>query len=312
MTSFSSGLQRGLFSEIRRIKGDITSINLLSYATLAGVNVCLLRREEQSEEQPMRKREFLEKLCKMSTGQLGHVREYFDRVRDALLRNGYHVKLCRIRLEDRGLVGTGSVFGKVLFEVGLSFDSILNVPYIPASSLKGAFRHVLEQLGRSEEAKLIFGSTEEMGVVGVTDAYPTSLGSSNKLLSPDVLTPHYYIGGEAVKTELDVKPTPVVFTTIAPGVEFEFYIYYNKNLRHLLGGHVLTTSKDLRDDVNIHIHDGDLAQALEGITNRAHIDLRKLLPLVDLAVIYALTRGVGAKTSIGYTKFKLLEYKTIR
>ena len=297
----------GLLPEVLKIQGSMENVNLLSYTVLAGTHVCSLGRQER----PRRERELLERLCKMSSGSLQHVRERLDQVKEALLRSGYRVKLCRVQTESRAVVGTASAFGKVLFEVGLSFDPILNVPYIPASTLKGAFRHALEELAGPGEAVRVFGgeakrgqqTIREAGLVGVTDAYPVS--PDRRLLDPDVLTPHYSRGGEAVEMEIDVEPVPVVFAAIAPGVEFEFYIYYNKALWRLLGGRSLTSSGQLSRGADIH--EGDLASALGAVSGSA----AELLPLVDYAVIYALTRGIGAKTSVGYTRFKLLEYKAV-
>ncbi len=289
-----------LFPKVQKIKGSIEDLNLFTYVVLAGSYVNSLG----SGSRPKKKREFLENLCRMSivsvgSATLSRVRESLDNIRDALLRNGYHVKKCRIVSEWRGLVGVGSTFGKTLFEVGLSFDPVLNVPYIPSSSLKGAFRHVLEQQGKKNEATQIFGSEKSMGLVGVTDAYPVPTASEHgfRLFDPDVLTPHY--SGEYVRTELDVKPVPVVFVAIAPGVEFEFYIYYDRNLQVL-------QREQSRKVSGVHVYEGDLAQALKG--TQVSVDQ---LPLVDYAVIYALTRGIGAKTSIGYSRFKLLEYITV-
>jgi CRISPR/Cas system CMR subunit Cmr6 (Cas7 group RAMP superfamily) len=38
----------------------------------------------------------------------------------------------------------------------------------------------------------------------------------------------------------------------------------------------------------------------------------ELLGIVDKALLYALIKGIGAKTALGYSKFKVVEYMSIQ
>lgn len=296
--------RRVFLQEVEQIMGDSSNLNLFSYVTLAGARVAMLGEKER----PEKKRVFLEKVCRMSSGGLHHVEAYTKEIQEALLANGFQVKVCRIVSAARGLVGTGEAFGKALFEVGLAFDPLLNVPLIPASSLKGAFRHALRRRFGESAAERVFGGVQGgMGLLGVTDAYPVR--ARGRLLEPDILAPHYP-ETKQLETELDVEPNPVPFPTIAPGVEFVFYIYFNKGLPAALDERRrLRVTRELAGKgAGFEIFEGDLAEALKNVSGKVHPDL---IPIVDCAVIYALTQGVGAKTSIGYTRFKLLEYRSV-
>ncbi|MEM3995319.1 MAG: type III-B CRISPR module RAMP protein Cmr6 [Thermofilum sp.] len=296
--------RRVFLQEVEQIMGDSSNLNLFSYVTLAGARVAMLGEKER----PEKKRVFLEKVCRMSSGGLHHVEAYTKEIQEALLANGFQVKVCRIVSAARGLVGTGEAFGKALFEVGLAFDPLLNVPLIPASSLKGAFRHALRRRFGESAAERVFGGVQGgMGLLGVTDAYPVR--ARGRLLEPDILAPHYP-ETKQLETEQDVEPNPVPFPTIAPGVEFVFYIYFNKGLPAALDERRrLRVTRELAGKgAGFEIFEGDLAEALQNVGGKLPPDL---IPLVDCAVIYALTQGVGAKTSVGYTRFKLLEYRSV-
>ncbi|MDW8004938.1 MAG: type III-B CRISPR module RAMP protein Cmr6 [Thermofilaceae archaeon] len=296
-TQFRFEILEDYFNKIKKIEVTLNDVNVFSYVTLAG----LLRSIKGADKGADFERMQLEKLCRMSKGDLSGVRRHLDVVREALLGNGYSVKRCRMVTAGRGIVGTGDAFGKILFEVGLSFDPILNVPYIPSSSLKGAFRSAIATKVKGDAEKA-FGESGKVGLIGVTEAYPVN--AQGRLLDPDVLTPHYP-ETEGIETELDVQPNPVVYAAIAPGVEFEFYIYYGKGILKTLNRQELKVSDKLTRDA--HIFEGNLEEALK----ETKIDAEQL-PVVDYAVIYALTRGLGAKTSAGYTRFKLIEYATVR
>jgi len=309
--------------------------NLWSYITLKGAYILSLklRGEGRHAEE---KRKLLEDITIATKNlDLDHIKEYLQSVRKALLANGYRVKVCKVGASSRVLVGASEALGKIPFEVGLFFDPILNVPFIPGSSLRGAFRHALKALlergGRNEKeaekiAETIFGSTEWSGLVGVTDAYPIKPGINDYLFEPDVLTPHY----PEAKTELDVSPNPVPFLTIARGVEFEFYIYFNKEIYReeskrlgqeakrryaelgVVSTHELKNARNTSLDnvVRYAVFSGDLAEAVRKLKSMG-IDVANVIPWIDRAVLYAFARGIGAKTSTGYSRFEVIEYRSI-
>jgi CRISPR-associated protein Cmr6 len=164
-------------------------------------------------------------------------------------------------------------------EIAISWDPVLNLPYIPSSSLKGAVRAWLEvnNVRRIDGVDIddIFGRAGEkevhISLAIFTDAYPVSC--VNKLIEPDVISPHYK--GEDI-AEVDVNPVPLVFPTIAPGTTMRFLLA----LRYRVEGRQLL---DPQKAISIAQH---VVKALEG--------------------------GVGAKTSVGYGRVKpvIAESKT--
>ncbi len=315
--------------------------NLWTYVALKGTRSLLLKLEDEKRYVEERRR-LLEDVASAKYN-LNHVKEYLETVKDALSANGYGVKVCRIRALSRVLIGVSESFGKIPFEVGFFFDPVMNVPFIPGSSLKGVFRHALKDLLEREYLKeglqpeeaekeaneiteIIFGLEKWSGLVGVTDAYPVELGVGERLFEPDVITPHY----QKAKTELDVRPNPVTFLTIAPGTAFEFYIYFNKELyvrehemlkskgervmrKYPRAGAVnkLDTREVSTSVIDYAIFYGDLGRAVEELKDRG-INLVNAILWVDRAVLYALTKGIGAKTNIGYSRFEVLEYKAVK
>ncbi|MEJ2772189.1 type III-B CRISPR module RAMP protein Cmr6 [Stygiolobus sp. CP859M] len=189
------------------------------------------------------------------------VKKYFDNLKEILKSLKYTIVDVEITTKTRALIGVSTSLGKLIFDSGISFDPYMNLPYIPASEIKGIVRsHIEEKLGE-QEAKEIFGDEEREGNVNFTDAYPTR--SENFLFVPDVITPHY----NKKKSEADAQPTPVIHLTIAPKVTFRFLIYYK------------------REDVGKPICD--------------------TLPLVIM-------KGLGARSSVGYSLFELTKVEVVR
>ena len=189
------------------------------------------------------------------------VRNYFDNLKEILKLLKYTIVDVEITTRTRALIGVSTSLGRLIFDSGISFDPYMNLPYIPASEIKGIVRSYIEDKLGEQDAEEIFGNEEMEGNVNFTDAYPTR--SENFLFVPDVITPHY----NKKKSEADAEPTPVIHLTIAPKVSFRFLIYYK------------------REDVGKPICDS--------------------LPLVIM-------RGLGARSSVGYSLFELSKIEVIR
>lgn len=136
-----------------------------------------------------------------------------------------------IKLTSRLTVYTRNPF--LPLEISLAWDSVLNLPYIPSSSIKGAVRSWIESIGIVNidgiDIKEIFGpSTKEelkyMGLAVFTDAYPISC--VDHLIEPDVITSHYSYTRLAI-SEVESSPTPLVFPTIAPQTVLRVVIAFN-------------------------------------------------------------------------------------
>ncbi|MEM3451913.1 MAG: type III-B CRISPR module RAMP protein Cmr6 [Nitrososphaerales archaeon] len=270
-----------------------------SYVALAGF-YAIRKAKGEKNETAEEERKILEYIIKRVELPSKEINQILENTRQALLSCGYEVRSVKIKAISPALVGGSETFGEIPFEVGLYFDPILNVPYIPGSTIKGAVRAgvfdlLLKQKASKEdverECKRLFGDNESAGLISFTDAYPIEKGENGYLLYPDVMSPHYK---SDTATELDVSPTPIIYLTIAPGTKFLFYLFYRRERGSGENKRQLT----IRDS-----QDSDLAEAPVQDLNR--------LGILDRALLYSFYRGVGAKTSIGYSKFEILSYEPV-
>lgn len=315
-----------LFGKLESLHGALDpDVNLWSYVALVGSGACLAKLK--GDGSPELKRQLIEEVCGKFRGGsirrlLGQARKHVEVVGKALALSGYRVKVCTVRALARVVIGTGGPFGVVPFEVGVSFDPVLNVPYLPGTALKGAFRHALVELveryqGMSASqaervAESYFGSGRSAGLVGVTDAYPVEPGIDGLLFEPDVVTPHY----PGARDELEVEPSPVPFLAIARGVKFRFFVYYNKDVRVWEGDRIGAVRRldwsSVGELTGYAVLEDDLGEALGRVRRGASGKAAQALPWLDGAVLYAFAKGVGAKTGVGYSRFEVVEYRPFR
>jgi CRISPR-associated protein Cmr6 len=125
----------------------------------------------------------------------------------------------------RLIVGLGN---KGVIEAGLRLHHTYGVPLIPGSALKGLASHychavygeVDPRFHRGQEYhKLLFGTTEDGGVIRFEDAWmsPDSLDASGQGLRADVMTPHHQkwqTDASAAPTDFD-SPVPVPYLSVA-------------------------------------------------------------------------------------------------
>ncbi|RLE79367.1 MAG: hypothetical protein DRJ51_07915 [Thermoprotei archaeon] len=129
------------------------------------------------------------------------------------------------RTTERLVIGTSSFFGRNAFEVGLSFHPVLDLPYIPSSSIKGALRSYVNlnelrcgELGERE----IFGYPGEMrGLLLISDAFPVNF--ERLLIVPEVTTPTYREVEGRIE-EHRAEPVPVIYPVVDKGVDFRFIV----------------------------------------------------------------------------------------
>ena len=184
-------------------------------------------------------------------------------------------------------------------ETGMILDRNTGLPYIPASSIKGvcllSYAINLAKAGKVDaegnvDDKLLedlFGTQDEnaeikkRGQLVFLDAFTTEIPT----LTVDIMNPHfvsYYAGDnptdkrkdELKKQPLETElPVPIKFLTVQKGTKFIFRCYYLP----LTG----SENKDVSSDVETLFH-----TAFE-------------------------TVGFGGKTSIGYGRFKELNFLTV-
>lgn len=187
-----------------------------------------------------------------------------DEVRNALTSLGYRVIDVVGRVNYKAISGLSSGLFHLIFEVGLNYDEILDLPYIPGSTIKGVLRNRLYEL-TGGDCKEVFGGKEFEGSLFVSDAYPVE---GERLLVGDIINPHYT---NNVKTEYDVKPTPILHLAVRENVKFRFLIGVEKGARLCDEGRKL------------------------GVSNAVE--------LVSLLLLYSMKTGLGARSTKGYNFF---------
>jgi len=156
------------------------------------------------------------------------VDSHMDRVVKALEALGYAaIYDRRLGLMTRLAIHLRSPYTSPL-ELGISWDPYWNLPYIPATSLKGAIRSTAE-LTRTNCLKDL-GTLEEASSVVVLDAYPILCPRDRSMITVDIINPHYReVEGEV--SEIESSPTPLAMLTVANGTAFRIAILATKRKR---------------------------------------------------------------------------------
>ena len=178
-------------------------------------------------------------------------------------RNHRYIKITG-QVKRRMLVGAGNPSP---WEVGFTFSRNYGVPIIPASSIKGCFRHFLEDKGEDSKARKLFGTGGEESASEGNIIFLDAIPINSLRLGIDLINCHfqpYYSDTKCEKPPNDwYNPVPVYYLVIEEGI-FRFDIFVIDN------------------EVNIEEITEDFKTMLEEY-------------------------GIGAKTSYGYGRFKKIE-----
>jgi CRISPR-associated protein Cmr6 len=301
-------MQLILYLEKKEFREEDT-INLLSATFIHSSSYLLLIKKENKEEYERAKKEILEFLVKNNSNYFrskkDEINQYLCDLKDYLrsyLGSLGMVREIEMRLSNRGIFGVNSTFGQIPFEVGLYMHPYFNIPYIPASSIKGAVSNAYYNLLISKgsnnneamkECKKIFGNEYFAGLISFTDALPIKEGENGYILYPDIINPHY----KNVKNEIEVSPVPLIHLTVAPGTIFKFFVYIRKERK---------TKKELREIK--FIKKGEISKGPNDVAEKPEPRMESL-GYIDLAILYSLALGIGAKTSLGYSSFEVIKYE---
>lgn len=113
-------------------------------------------------------------------------------------------------------------------EVSMKKHHIFDVPYIPASSIKGIFRHFCEEDVKIDGSKISkwFGTEEQEGQLVFVDLYPKN--PDEYIIDVDVMTPHYssyYTDDTNKKLPVDSEnPIPIKFSVLS-NTSFSFCFF---------------------------------------------------------------------------------------
>jgi len=188
---------------------------------------------------------------------------HVDEVVKALRELGYNVMINENYVTLTPLaIGLRNPYTEPL-EISVSWDPYMNLPFIPGSSLKGSVVS-LACLKRSKWCELLSNkdsSKEQASPIVFLDAYPVDV-YGNGLLGVDIINPHYReVDGRI--SEAESRPTPLCFLVISKGIAFRVVACA---ARRWLASY------------------------------KGEPSLEELKALIG----QALSRGVGAKTSLGY------------
>ena len=232
----------------------------------------------------------------------------------------------KFKLVTPGLVGAGSGIFNAVFEVGLTLDPVLGLPYYPGSTIKGTLRDALVALYRDEGlpageaeyyASLIMGSSGVKGVgvssVYVADSYPVGCAGGGPesepclLITGDVVTPHYYNGGEVVEKEYEAQPVPVVHLAIAPGTVYRLVIGVDCPLKHMYNTDGKNHLAEAREAVRILI--SKMLNTNKSLPEDPCSDpatIQEYAIALAVLAVRTLNTGLAARQAKGYNAFRLL------
>jgi len=273
------------------------TVNVSSYLRLGLINLVMSRRQGQRVGKGRSGENLKDALNEYNRDAMRLITEAYrcDNVGELLRRVDDWVKEEVEALEG---LGYGVVFNAVIplmtrlaiglrhpytepLEPAIAWDPYWNLPYIPASSLKGAMRSIAET--NNHPCAKALGERNEASTVVVLDSYPTYCPPGRGLLTLDIINPHYKeVSGEI--SEAESNPTPLVFLTVSRGVGFRVVILTARNrLREKCGG----------------------AVAEDYVYADAKCNKACTVKELEWLINKALQGGIGAKTALGYGVFKV-------
>ena len=236
----------------------------------------------------------------------GHLLKHLEKIAESLSSLGFSVAELFFRLDSQGLVGSGGGVFKPIFEVGLTVDPVLGVPYYPGSSIKGAVRGLTSELYGEDVEEILFGhSAGEKGSVGhvfFSDMYPVGCSRDEcSIFRGLVVNPHYYKGGEPVEDELQVKTNPVVHIGVSEGLVFGLVIgtrpVSDKSRRKKLAE--MLQNPRFGDD-----NDMEVPGIIKKLASSDDLDLTTIISLLTMET---LSKGIAARSNKGYNVFTPVE-----
>jgi len=199
----------------------------------------ILQRYLVKQSDPSERRTILEAACHAAGSESlrSIYAEAFER-RDRSFASDQPCQSERLSTASRLVVGLGS---ENILETGLRLHHTYGVPIIPGSALKGLASHYCDEVwgqrhlhdeaalenkqfrrkrdkgdDEGDYHRLLFGTTEDGGVITFHDAWIVPQSLTNGALRLDVMTPHHpkWQTNEAPPTDFD-SPVPVSFLSVA-------------------------------------------------------------------------------------------------
>ena len=244
---------------------------------------------------------------------------------EELFRNSYTIiENAIIKTASNLTIDRGAGPIHVIFEVGIAVHPIFGIPFIPGSSLKGAFSHyslkyaefmhtyVKKKSGGeypplfSKYIKWLLGRDRSgISLIFFSDAYPVlESGDDTPLIIPDIMTPHYKAD---VKDELHVNPIPILQLVVSKGVKFKFIMALSN--RRLSSFGEWLAKENYRDVINVIKDDSHLKDKFSRYIEFKEEPFFNLHSFAEDVVTLMCEFGVGGKTNVGYSKFEVVSFE---
>ncbi|NPB00418.1 MAG: type III-B CRISPR module RAMP protein Cmr6, partial [Crenarchaeota archaeon] len=232
---------------------NLKEINIESIVRLCAVEFLKARALGKEKESTHIKMEILknivEKYSKTNESLLRLLSEannIMTSIRKTLEEKRYDIIDIPIITKTRLLIGLSEQsFTRPICDLGLSWDPYLNLPYIPASTLKGALRSYMERSGLTrKQVDELLGSHEEGLKVVFVDSYPIHL--KDRLLTIEVTTPIYQEQKGTIR-EHEARPVPIHYIAVEKGVTFRLIVGIrdiDPQKRELINKFILETLKE--------------------------------------------------------------------
>ncbi len=241
---------------------------------------------------------------------------------------GYCAGRLEVKLIRDGIVGMGGGPFKTVFEVGLTIDPVTGLPYYPGSGIKGAVRSYIEkrcaelsdlfQGGKKEcenkfrdLAEILFGeggTNGHVSLVTFTDLIPIGCPNNKpcSVFRGLVINPHYYSGGQLVRDELSVSPTPVIHVGIPRGLVFGMTIAIRNDANR-----IKEALDKIQNVLNVLKENGPLPRPWNSVetllSSNSLNDQEKLLLITMYLTLHVLRKGIAGRSLKGYNKFEPFE-----
>lgn len=201
-----------------KIKSDIANCNLL-FNKFKYIYMCVNKDKNEEQEH-----------YKFSSEKVEEMLSYIDRKQKSKIQtyanlNEYKVILLKFENESKLAIGLGEM---AIDDVGIKLDHIYGVPFIPASSLKGAFRKYIEEkfISRDNLIEALFGTEDKKGALIFFDSYPEKFQ-----IKEDIVSEHYKEYYSGVKAPSDFAKLDIVkFPVIKEKSVFNMYVLKIGNL----------------------------------------------------------------------------------
>lgn len=260
---------------------------------------------------------------------MNHANKHLNLVVEGLRSNGYTVLDICVKSKTNLLIGISEGFLKEIFEIGLIWDTILGLPYIPGSSIKGALRSIiirscLERANsQRERLECVLGA---LRITGLSESplIPDELNYINSYINYRIFEQEVI---NILKNSQSTGTMGLIF------VADSYPVGTSDNSDRIINPDIIAPHYDEnvideysvspRPLPHVSVRPGTLFRVIIGVKPQAKKYAEKLAKIIfrrELSLnatilsllMLTLQLGVGARTTKGYGYFDLISFKITR